>query len=79
MHYYLCCKNFKSNVVFIEVTKSALEILKVRMVSALVLLVLKLDHEAEYAVAIHATKVGTVRVIILDDAARYLISCIYWA
>ena len=42
------------------------------MISAQVLLVPKSDHdEAEYFVAIEATKIVIVGVLILNDAARY--------
>ena len=68
-----------SNVVHTEVTKSAFEFLKDRMTSPLVLLIPKSDHEVDYVIAIDATKAGIVGVLIQDDAARSLRSCIYWA
>ena len=76
-HLYLCCNNFKSNVIFTEVTKSACELLKVRMIFALVLLVPKPNHEATYVVVIDAEKFGIVGVLIQNDSARSLGSCIY--
>ena len=76
-HLYLCCNNFKSNVIFTEVTKSAFEFLKVQMISALVLLVPKPDHEVTYVAAIDANKIDIVGVLIQHDAARSLKSCIY--
>ena len=42
------------------------------MISARVLLVPKSDHDAECFVAIDATKIVIVGVLILNDAARYL-------
>jgi len=47
------------------------------MISALVLPVPKSDHEATYVAAIDATKFGIVGVLIQNDAARSLRSCIY--
>ena len=40
------------------------------MISTLVLLVPKSDHEAKYVVAIDATKFAIVGILILNDAAR---------
>jgi len=55
------------------------EFLKARMISALILLISKSDHEAEYIVAIDVSKVGIVGILLQNDAARSLRSYIYWA
>ena len=69
-HKYLCCNKIKSNDILTDVIKSAFEFLKVRMLSALVLLVPNSDHEVEYVAANDATKIAIVEVLILNDAAR---------
>jgi len=73
----MCCNNIKSNFNFTEVIKSAFEFLKVQIIFALVLLVRKSAHEAEYVVVIDATKIAIVGVLILMMPLDILRSCIY--
>ncbi len=53
----LCHKNVPRNVCHTKVTKAPVEFLKARMISALVLLIFKLDKKAECVVAIDANEV----------------------
>ena len=49
------------------------------MFSAIVLPIPKSDPEAEYIIALVASKVCIIEILIQCDAARSLESCIYWA
>jgi hypothetical protein len=49
------------------------------MISAPVLLILKMVHEAEFVVATDASKVGIVGVILQEDTSSSLRPCAYWA
>ncbi len=60
----LCHKNVIGNVVHTNVTKVAVEFLKARMISALVLLISKSDNKAEYVVPIDANEVIVVGVLL---------------
>jgi hypothetical protein len=54
----LCRKNLPGNVVHTNATKTAFETLKSRMISAPILLIPSMGHEAEFLVATDASKVG---------------------
>ncbi len=60
----LCHKNVLGNAVYTKVTKAAVEFLKARMISALVLLISKTDNRAECVVAIDANEVIAVGVLL---------------
>jgi len=49
------------------------------MISALVLLIPKCSQEAEFVVAIDASKVGIVGVLLQEDFDGHLRPCAYWA
>jgi hypothetical protein len=49
------------------------------MISALVLLIPKMGHETEFAVAIDGSKVGIAGVILQEDTSGSLRPCAYWA
>ena len=66
----MCRKNLPSNIVHTEATKVAYETLKSRMMYALVFLILKMGHEAEFVVATDASKVGITRVLLQEDAKK---------
>ena len=59
--------------------KTAFETLKSRMISAQVLLIPKREHEAEFVVATHASKVGIDGVLLQGDTSGSLRPCAYWA
>ena len=72
--------NVLGNVVHTQVTKDDVEFYKARMISVVVLLILKLDNKTECVVAIVANEIVVVGVLLEDDAAsRSLRSFIYWA
>ena len=75
----LCHKNVLGNVVHTKVSKAAVEFLKARMISTLVLLIFKSDNKAECVVAIDTSEVISVGVLLEDDTYRSLGSCTYWA
>ena len=60
----LCHKNVLGNVVHTQVTKASVEFYKARMLFALVFLILKSDSKAKRIVAIHATKIVVVGVLL---------------
>ena len=60
----LCHKNDLGNVVHTKVTKAAVDLLKARMISTLVLLISKSDNKAECVVAIDANEVIVVGVLL---------------
>ena len=60
----LCHKNILGNVVHTKVTKAAVELLKARMISALVLLITKSDKKAECVVVIDRNEVIVVWVLL---------------
>ena len=68
-------KNLLGNVVHSETIKVAFETLKSRMISALVLLISKMGHAAEFVFATNASKVGIARVLIQEDTSRSLRPC----
>ena len=49
------------------------------MISALVLLIFKFGEEAEFVVAIDASKVGIAGVLLQEDYDGHLRPCAYWA
>jgi hypothetical protein len=57
-------KNLRGNVVHTELTKAAFDTLKSRMISAPILLIPKMGHEAEFVVATDASKVGIAGVLL---------------
>ena len=63
----MCRKNLPGNVVHIETTKAAFETLKSRIISVPVLLIPRMCHEAEFVVAIDASKVGIDGVLLHED------------
>jgi len=75
----MCRKNLPRNVVHTETTKVAFETLKSRMISAPVLLIPKMGHEAEFVDATDASKVGIVGVLLQEDTSNFLRLCAYWA
>ena len=60
----LCHKNVLGNVVHTKITKVAVEFLKARMISALLLLISKSDNKAECVVAIDTNEVIAVWVLL---------------
>jgi hypothetical protein len=60
----MCRKSLPHNVFHTEATKTAFETRESRMISTPVLLIPKMGHEAEYDVALDASKVGTVGVLL---------------
>ena len=75
----MCRKNLPGTVVHTETTKVAFETLKSRMISAPVLLIPTMGHEAEFVVAIDASKVGVAGVLLQADTSNSLRPCAYWA
>ncbi len=75
----MCQTNVLGNVVHTKVTKAAVEILKARMIFALVFLIRKSDNKAERIVAIDANEIVVAELLLEDDASRSLRSCILWA
>ncbi len=76
----MCRKNLPSIVIHIEATKAPLETHESRMIFALVLLILKMGHEAEFVVATDViSKVGIVGVLLQEGTSRSLRPCAYWA
>ena len=49
------------------------------MISALVLLIPKYGHGAEFVVATDASKVGIAGVLLQEDSNGHLRPCAYWA
>jgi hypothetical protein len=75
----MCRENLPGNVVHTDATKTSFEPFKSRMISARVLLIPKMGHEAEFVVASHSSKVGIVDVLLQEDTSRSLRPCAYWA
>ena len=75
----MCRKNLHGNGVHTETTKAVFETLKSRMISTLVLLIPKMEHETEFFVATDASKVGIVGVLLQEDTSGSLRPCAYWA
>jgi hypothetical protein len=75
----MCRKNLPGNVVHTDATKAAFETLKARMISAPVLLIPKAGHDAEFAVATDASKVGIAGVLLQEDTSGSMRPCAYWA
>ncbi len=73
----MCRKNLPGNVVHTERTKAAFETLKSRMISAPILLIPTMGHEAEFVVAIDASKVGVAGVLVQADISGSLRPCVY--
>jgi hypothetical protein len=73
----VCRKILPGNVVYTETTKVAFEILKSRMIFALVLLIPSMGHEAEFVVASDASKVGVAVVLLQKDTSGSLRPCAY--
>jgi hypothetical protein len=71
----LCRKSLPGRVVHSVTTRAAFEILKARMISALVLLISKTGHEAEFVVATDASKVGIAGVLLQEDSNGHLRPC----
>jgi hypothetical protein len=76
---YTCRKNLSGNVVHTDATKADFETLKSRMISAPVLSIPKMGHEAEFVVANDASKVGIASVLLQEDTSSSLRPCAYWA
>ena len=66
-------------MVHTEATKVAFETLKARMISAPILLIPKAGHDAEFVVAIDASKVGIAGVLLQEDTSRSPRPFAYWA
>ena len=75
----LCHTNILGNVVHAKVTKAAVEFYKAQMLYVLVLLILKSNNKAECVVAIVASEILVVVILLYNDASRSIRSCIYWA
>ena len=75
----MCRKNLPGNAVHTEAIKAAFETLKARMISAPVLLIPKARHDAEFVVAIDASKVGIAGVLLQEDTSGSMRPCAYWA
>jgi hypothetical protein len=60
----LCRKSLPGRIVHSNTTRTAFEALKARMLSAPVLLILKIGYDEEFVVAPDAKKVGTARVLL---------------
>ena len=60
----MCHTNVFGNVVHTKVTKAAVEFLKARMISALVLLIFSSDNKVESVVAIDANEILVVGVLL---------------
>ena len=73
----MCRKNLLGNVVHTEATKAGFETVKSRMISAPVLLIPKMRHDAEFVVAIDASKIGIAGVFSQEDTSGSLIPCAY--
>ena len=63
------------NVVLTDATKAGIETLKSRMISASVLLIPKMGHEAELVVTTDASKVGIAGVLLQEDTSGSLRPC----
>jgi hypothetical protein len=59
--------------------KTAFKTLKSRMISAQVLLIPKMGHEAEFVVATIASKVGIACVLLQEETSGSLRPCANWA
>ena len=73
----MCRKHLPCNVVHNEATKVAFETLKSRMISALVLLIPKMGHEAGFVVGIDASTVGIAGMLLQEDISCSLRPCAY--
>ena len=60
----LCHTNVLGNIVHTKETKATVEFYKARMISALVLLILKSDNKAECVVAIITNEIVVVEVLL---------------
>ena len=72
----MCLANDLGNVVHTKVTKVAVEFHKAQMISALVLLILTSNNNAECVAAIVSNEIVVVEVFLEDDASRSLRSFI---
>jgi hypothetical protein len=75
----MCRKNILGDVVHTEATKDAFETLKARMILALVLLIPKARHTAEFVVATDTSMVGCAGMFLQEDTSGSLRPCAYWA
>ncbi len=73
----LCRKSLPGRVEHCDATRAAFETLKARMISALVLLIPKYGHDAEFIVATDTSKVGIARVLLQEDLEGHLRPCAY--
>ena len=67
----MCRKNLPINALDTETPKGAFETLKSRMISAPILRIPKMGHEAEFVAATDASKVGIAGVLLQEDTSRY--------
>jgi hypothetical protein len=75
----MCRKNLPGNGVHTDASKVAFETLKSLMISAPVLLMPKMENEAELVVATNVGKVGIFGVLLQEDTSGSLRPCAYWA
>ena len=75
----MCRKKLPENVVHTETTNIAFETLESRMISAPVVLIPSMGHEAEFVVAIDGSKVGIGGVLLQEDTIGSLRQCAYLA
>ncbi len=75
----LCRKSLPGRVVYCDPTKVAFEIFKARMISAPVLPIPKSGRDAEFIVAIDASKIGIAGVFLQEDSEGHLKPSAYWA
>jgi len=75
----VCRKSLPVRELHSNTTIAAFEILKARMISAIVLLIPKFGQEEGFVVATDASKVGIARVLLQEDFDGHLRSCAYWA
>ena len=76
----LCRKSLPGRVVRSDTTRAAFETLKARMISGLVLMIPKFGQDAEFIVAIDASKVDIAGVLLQEDSeGHHLRPWAYWA
>jgi len=73
----MCRTKLHDNVFQTKATKASFATLKSRMISAPVLLIPKMRHDAEFVVAIDASKIGIAGVFSQEDTSGSLIPCAY--
>ena len=76
----LCQRSLPERVVHSDTTKGVFETVKARMISVLVLLILKSGQDAELVVATDASKICIAGLLLQDeDSEGHLRPCAYWA